>query len=445
MQRFALLSRRVLSADGLRAAAVLIDGGQIMGVVEPAAVPSEYSVEDLGNLVVAPGLVDAHVHINEPGRADWEGFETATRAAAAGGVTTLVDMPLNSSPVTTTVAALEAKRAAAAGKCRVDVGFYGGLVPGSADHTGSLLEAGVLGVKAFLCDSGLPEFPPSAVADLQAAMPVLAARHRPLLVHAELVRAPAPQPADPRSYAEYLASRPPAWESDAISLLIGLCRTHGAPVHIVHLANADALPMLQAARADGLPLTVETCPHYLHFAAEEIPDGDTRFKCAPPIRAARHREVLWHALQQGLIDTIGSDHSPCPPPMKQLASGDFMAAWGGISSLQLTLPIVWTGSAARGIPLATMFRWLADAPARLLRLDRKGRLAAGCDADLVVWDPEARWTVDGGQLQHRHKLTPYDGLELAGRVHRTYLRGSLVYNQGELVGEPRGELLRGAP
>lgn len=442
---FALISRRVVLPDGLRPAAVLVADGRIVRIVAPEAVPEGYSAEDLGDLVIAPGLIDAHVHINEPGRTEWEGFETATRAAAAGGVTTLVDMPLNSSPVTTSVAALEAKRAAASGKCWIDAGFYGGLVPGNAATIGPLLDAGVLGIKAFLCDSGLPEFPPAGVADLQAAMPLLAERGRPLLVHAELTRARATLPSTPRSYAEYLASRPPVWESDAIELLVKLCRTNGCATHIVHLANGDALPMLNAARSEGLPITVETCPHYLHFAATDVRDGDTRFKCAPPLREPRHRDMLWEGLKQGAIDTIGSDHSPCPPEMKRLESGDFRAAWGGISSLQLTLPIVWTGAAARGVSLVQIFDWLSAAPARLLRLPDKGRIAPGCAADLVVWNPDQRSTVDGRQLHHRHKLTPYDGAQLAGRVCRTYLRGSLIFEEGNFVGEPRGSLLSGAP
>ncbi len=442
--RFALASRRVVLPDGVRPAAVLIDGERIAGIVAPSSVPSSFPLQDLANLVLAPGLVDAHVHINEPGRTEWEGFETATRAAAAGGITTLVDMPLNSSPVTTTRAALEAKRAAASGKCWVDVGFYGGLIPGNSDNIESLLDAGVLGIKAFLCDSGLPEFPPAGIEDLKAAMPLLAERNRPLLVHAELCEVSAPAPRDVRSYSEYLASRPPEWEAAAIRELIALCRGSGCPVHVVHLANADALPMLQAARQEGLPISVETCPHYLHFEAENSSCRRHALQVCAADPRSRHRELLWDGLQRGVIDTIGSDHSPCPPEMKRLDTGDFSRAWGGIASLQLTLPIVWTGAAERGVSLNQLSVWLSEAPARLLRLDRrKGRLAAGYDADLVVWDPDARWTVRGEQLQHRHKLTPYDGAELAGRVHRSYLRGSLVYDKGAFPDRPSGALLSG--
>jgi allantoinase len=442
--RFALASSRVVLSGGVRPAAVVVDGERIADIVAPSSVPSSFPLEDLGDLVIAPGLVDAHVHINEPGRTEWEGFETATRAAAAGGVTTLADMPLNSSPVTTTRAGLNAKRAAASGRCSVDVGFYGGLIPGNSDHIEPLLDAGVLGIKAFLCDSGLPEFPAASIEDLKATMPLLARRNRPLLVHAELCQVSAPAPRDVRSYEQYLASRPPEWEAAAIRELIALCRWSGCPVHVVHLANADVLPMLQAARQENLPITVETGPHYLHFKADQIPAGDTRFKCAPPIRDQHHRELLWDGLQRGVIDTIGSDHSPCPPELKRLDSGDFSRAWGGIASLQLTLPIIWTNAAERGISLDQLFVWLSEAPARLLRLDQhKGRLAAGYDADLVVWDPDTRWTARGQQLEHRHKLTPYDGTELAGRVHRTYLRGSLVYDNGSFPGSPSGALLSG--
>jgi allantoinase len=444
--QFGLASRRVVLPDGVRPAAVLIDGEKIVGIVEgkfeQIDVPRGYGIEDLGDLVIAPGLIDAHVHINEPGRTEWEGFETATKAAAAGGITTLVDMPLNSSPVTTTVAALEAKRQAAAGKCWVDVGFYGGLVPGNADQIEPLLEAGVLGIKAFLCHSGLDEFPATTEADLRTAAPHLVRHQRPLLVHAELTNAPAPRPEVARKYSDYLATRPLQWEWDAINLLCDVCKATGCPIHIVHLANGPAAGFIERLKRDGLPITVETCPHYLHFAAENVPDGDTRFKCAPPIRESLHRDLLWDGLARGVIDTIGSDHSPCPPEMKQLESGNFMAAWGGIASLQLTLPIVWTECLARKISVEQMFRWLSANPAKLVGLAaRKGRLAAGCDADLIVWNPETTWTVRGANLQHRHKLTPYEGAEVRGGVKRTYLRGNLIFEENEFVGHQLGELL----
>ncbi|HEY2759310.1 MAG TPA: amidohydrolase family protein [Pirellulales bacterium] len=475
--KFALSSRRVILPGGIRQAIVLVDGGKITGVFESAQGAVDHlreelrdvPLQDLGDLILAPGVVDAHVHINEPGRTDWEGFETATKAAAAGGVTTLVDMPLNSSPVTTTVDALETKRQAAKAKCFVDVGFYGGLVPGNAEQIEPLLKAGVLGIKAFLCHSGLDEFPNATLDDLKVAAPILAQYGRPLLVHAELTTVPGLQHETAWKYADYLSTRPPRWENDAIEMLIKLCRETGCHIHIVHLANGDALSMLEAARKEGLPITVETCPHYLFFSADEadsmelvemvmemeetgdfkvsnedaevmfsvnrvVPDGDTRFKCAPPIRDRRHQEMLWLGLQRKVIDTIGSDHSPCPPEMKHLDTGDFMAAWGGIASLQLTLPLVWNEAVRRKIPLENIFTWLSSNPAKLVGLsDRKGQIAVGLDADLIVFDPEAKWTVEADQLYHRHKVTPYNGEKLQGKVVRTYLAGKLIFREGIIL------------
>ena len=444
--KFAITSRRVVFLDGVRPAAVLVDGDKIAGVVEGPIgrtnIPTDFPLEDVGDLVIAPGVIDAHVHINEPGRTEWEGFETATKAAAAGGVTTLVDMPLNSSPVTTTVAALEAKRQAAVGKCWVNVGFYGGVIPGNAAHIEPLLKAGVLGIKAFLCHSGLDEFPNATLADLQAAAPILAKYNRPLLVHAELTNAPAPQPKTARHYADYLATRPPQWETDAIEMLIDLCRTTGCHVHIVHLSNGPEAFSLESEKRNGLSITIEACPHNLHFTADAIPNGATQFKCAPPIREHVHREMLWHGLECGVIDTIGSDHSPCPSAMKELKSGNFMAAWGGIASLQLTLPVIWTECFNRRIPLERMFDWLSRNPAKLVALSkRKGRIDAGYDADLIVWDSAAKWTVRAADLHHRHKVTPYDGSELYGQVHRTYLQGKLIFQDGKFIGSPSGQLL----
>lgn len=437
---FALRSQHIVTPEGVREGAVLVREGVIEDVVNAGAIPGGTPVDDVGQSVVMPGLIDPHVHINEPGHTEWEGFETATRAAAAGGITTLVDMPLNSEPVTTTLAALEAKQQAAAGKLWVDVGFYAGLVPGNTPHLPALLDAGVLGVKAFLCHSGLDAFPSASEHDLRAAMPLLAARSVPLLVHAELPAVADLTPTDPQSYAAYLASRPRRWECDAIRLMIDLCRETRCPVHIVHLSAADALPMLQAARAQGLPITVETAPHYLAFAAEDIPDGDTRFKCAPPIRERNNRERLWQALRRGDIDLIATDHSPCPPTLKLLDTGDFQRAWGGIASLQLSLPVAWTAARARSASLENIALWMSHHPARFLGIDhRKGAIAKGYDADLVVWDPEAPFTVDPAMLYHRHKITPYDGMTLYGVVEKTFLRGTLVYEHGRHAGPPQGE------
>jgi allantoinase len=438
---WALRSRRVVTPSGLREAAVLVSDGIILAVEALDEIAAALRVEDFGDLLVLPGLVDTHVHINDPGRADWEGFDTATAAAAAGGITTLVDMPLNSDPVTTTPEALIAKRAAARGRLRVDCGFYGGLVPGNTNMIEPLADAGVLGFKAFLCHSGIDEFPNVTESDLRAAMPILARRGLPLLVHAELVPASASpmDTSEPTRYAAWLASRPASFEVDAIALLIRLCREFRGPVHIVHLSAAEALPMIAQARAEGLPLSVETCPHYLTFAAEEIPDGDPRFKCAPPIRSAQNRERLWEGLRSGLIETIGTDHSPAPPGMKQLDTGDLSRAWGGIASLQLALPAVWTEARQRGFTLEDLARWMARRPATLVKLTgRKGAIASGHDADLVVFDPDEEFTVDPGLLHHRHRATPYAGRTLAGRVVATYLRGRRIASNGRPEGEPSG-------
>lgn len=464
----ALRSRRVVTPAEVGPATVLIEGGRIAAVGPWAEVPAGPGVLDAGELVVSPGVVDPHVHVDEPGRTEWEGFESATRAAAAGGVTTLVDMPLNCVPATTTAAALAAKRAAASGKCRVDVGFWGGLVPGNTGPGGSgdvgeLIAAGVLGFKAFLIDSGVEEFPATSFDGLRRVAPVLAEAGLPLLVHAEdpevIAAAGAATPVDDgvRRYAAYLASRPAAAEVEAIRGLLELCRERpadGPPLrlHVVHLATGEALPLFADARGDGLAVTVETCPHYLTFAAEEIADGATEFKCAPPIRGAAERDRLWRALADGAIDLVSSDHSPCPPAMKRRAEGDFFAAWGGIASLQLLLPAVWTGARARGVGLEQLARWLSERPAGLAGLSgRKGAIAPGHDADLVIWDPDATFTVEPERLEHRHPITPYAGRELFGVVAATVLRGELVYDARDadapadpgrrFPGPPRGVLL----
>ena len=383
---------------------------------------------DAGDNIVMPGLVDTHVHVNEPGRTNWEGFETGTRAAAAGGITTILDMPLNSVPATTTVKALEAKRAAARGKTAVNVEFIGGVVPGNTGELEGLRDTGVRAFKCFLSPSGVDEFPHVTARDLSKVFPVLARLGLPLMVHAE-DPARLLSGASSSSYSDYLASRPVEAEHSAIELLVGLMSRSRTPVHIVHLSSATSLAILRAAKARGLPLTVETCPHYLTFSAEEIPDGATEYKCAPPIRSGAEREALWQALIAGEIDLVASDHSPCPPNMKR-THGDFFSAWGGIASLQLSLSAVWTGARSRGVPPERLAHWMSAAPARLAGLGaKKGAIAEGYDADIVVWDPDARFVVDPAKLFHRHPVTPYAGRELYGVVRATYVGGRLVFGE----------------
>jgi allantoinase len=444
MSMLVVRSERLVLRDGIRAAALHIRDGRIAAIAGHAECPAGAPLLDVGELMVLPGLVDTHVHVNDPGRADWEGFEHATRAAAAGGVTTIVDMPLNSRPATTSVEGLVAKRAAAEGRCHVDVGFWGGVVPGNAPALEPLASAGVLGFKCFLCPSGVDEFQHVTESDLRGALPVLARLALPLLVHAELPDRlePAPTGADPRRYATWLHTRPRASEQAAVEMLVRLSREFGVHVHVVHLASADALPVLRAARRAGCQVTVETCPHYLTFAAEEIEDGQTAFKCAPPIRERENREALWTGLVEGDIDVIATDHSPAPPAMKRLVDGDFLQAWGGIASLQLGLSAVWTEARRRDVTVALLARWLSEAPAQLAGLKgRKGSIAEGADADLVVWDADAQWTVEPHALEHRHPITPYAGLTLRGRAVRTLVRGATVFEEGTFARTKAGRLL----
>jgi len=436
-------SERVVLPDGMRPASIHVRDGRIAAVRDYSERPAGIREVDAGALVVMPGLVDTHVHINDPGRADWEGFEHATKAAAAGGVTTLVDMPLNSIPSTTDVEGLEAKRRAAAGRCFVDVGFWGGVVPGNSGALEPLARAGVLGFKCFLSPSGVEEFSHVTERDLREALPILARLGLPLLAHAEWPALLRECSGDPTRYATWLDSRPPASELAAIELLVRLAAEYGARVHIVHLASAGAVTAIREARAAGLKISVETCPHYLSFAAEEIPAGATAFKCAPPIRERDHREGLWKALSEGDIDLIATDHSPAPPVLKRQDAGDFVGAWGGIASLQIGLAAVWTGASARGVSVETLARWLSLAPARLAGLDAvKGAVQVGCDADLVIWDPDAIATIDAVHLYHRHAVTPYHGLRLRGVVRTTILGGEVVFDEGKCSLGARGKLIR---
>jgi allantoinase len=439
--QFGIMSRRVLTPEGINQAVVLIENGKIVGVTHNP--PSGIPIDDVGDDVVMPGLVDCHVHVNEPGRTDWEGFETATRAAAAGGITTIVDMPLNSDPVTTTLPALETKLEVTDKKLWVDAGFWGGIVPGNAGSLESMIDAGVRGFKCFLIHSGIDDFPNVTEADLRLAMPILARRRVPLLVHAELECGESCEWENgARSYKDFLRSRPRRWENEAIKLMIDLAREYGTAVHIVHLSSSDAIPLVAAAKLSGLSFSAETCPHYLTFAAEEIADGDSRFKCAPPIRERENQEKLWSAVQDGTIDFIVSDHSPCAPELKFLPEGDLKRAWGGISSLQFGLSTVWTEASRRGVSIQDLYEWMSRKTAAFVKLDdRKGRLAPAHDADIVVWSPEQKQTVEPSMIQHRHKVTPYDGRELLGVVKQTYVRGNKVFDNGKFATEPVGQTI----
>jgi allantoinase len=441
--------KRVVTSEGERAAAIHIRGGTIFGVERFDAISSGCPIQEAGDSVVTPGIVDTHVHINEPGRAEWEGFSSATRAAAAGGITTLIEMPLNSIPATTTASAFREKLAAAAGKLWVDVGFWGGVVPGNVSELRPLWEAGVFGFKCFLVPSGGDEFAHVSESDLRAALPELVALGAPLLVHSELpgpideALRKLPKGASPKQHATWLASRPREAEDEAIALLIRRAREFKARVHVVHLSSSDAIPQFASAREQGIAVTAETSPHYLTFIAEEIADGATEFKCAPPIRERENREKLWDALADGTIDLIATDHSPCLPAMKHAEDGDFLKAWGGIASLQLALPAVWTEAHRRGYSVGRVTEWMCRGPAKLAGLDkRKGAIQVGFDADLVIWNPEAKFKVDPTQLFHRHKTTAYAGRELAGVVETTFLRGRKIFDRGEIAAGPIGIPMR---
>jgi allantoinase len=448
-KRFAVCSTRIMTPSGLLDGAVVVSGGRIEQVGPASLITAGTPVYDAGNLILMPGLTDTHVHINEPGRTDWEGYQTATRAAAAGGITTVVDMPLNCIPVTTSLPAFREKLAAVGRQLHVDCAYYGGVIPGNADSLKEMVAAGIVGFKAFMVHSGIDDFPKADPEDLAVAMRLLKTLDVPLLVHAELDdsdgTAVYAEHALPEPYSSYLKSRPDSWEIEAIRTVIGLSAREGCRTHVVHLSAAGAVPDIIAARKRGTPITVETCPHYLTFAAEEIADGDTRFKCAPPVRERANQDKLWQHLAHDEIDFVVSDHSPCAPHLKIQDKGDFEHAWGGIAGLQFGLPAVWSGAKARGYSEAQVARWMCMQPAALVGLShRKGRIAAGYDADLVVFDPDKPTVPSAERIYHRHKVTPYAGRSLRGAVEATFVRGALVFERGAFPTEHAGNsLLKG--
>ena len=439
---FAVKSKKIITPSRIEDGYILIEQGKIKAVVNHLGDNGVYQIIDVGNSAVMPGVIDPHVHINEPGRTEWEGFETATKAAIAGGVTMLVDMPLNSSPVTTTVAAFEEKLAAAVGKINTNVGFWGGVVPGNENEIHGLIENGVLGFKAFLTHSGIDDFPNATEEDLRKVMPIIAKHKLPLLVHCELSEEKEYQvlsikyqdkTLSQHSYQQYLVSRPKEWEDKAIAMMIRLCEEFNCHVHIVHLSSANSIPQIAEAKRRGLPLTVETAQHYLYFNAEDIDDGKTAFKCAPPIREKANNDLLWQALKDGIIDFVATDHSPAPPDLKALETGDFNKAWGGVSSIQFALPVLWTAARQRGFSLIDLAKWLCENPAKLAGQKTKGKIVAGYDADLIILNEEKSFKVEEQIILHRHKVTPYLGETLYGVVEKVYLKGEIVYDNGTMI------------
>ncbi|MBL0131376.1 MAG: allantoinase AllB [Chitinophagaceae bacterium] len=447
----AIISNRVITPRGSKKAVVLIKDGKMADVVDELP-DGNFPVSDIGDLVLMPGIIDPHVHINEPGRTEWEGFDTATKAAIAGGITTLVEMPLNASPVTTTAKSFDEKIKAATGydqsgtvrpvlgKLHTNCGFWGGVIPGNEKEIEPLIEKGVLGFKAFLTHSGIDEFPNVTEKDLRKVMPLIAKQGLPLLVHCEMSGDDVPKVYS-RSYQDYLLSRPKKWEDDAIALMIRLCEEFNCKTHIVHLSSADSIEQIEKAKQRGLPLTVETAQHYLFFNAEEIKDGQTEYKCAPPIREKTNQDKLWQALKAGIIDFVATDHSPAPSVLKEIESGDFGKAWGGISSIQFALPVLWTAAKKHGCNLNDIVRWLCEKPALLPNLKTRGKIEKGYDADFVVWDPEQTFTVTSDMIHHKHKITPYLNEELYGVVQQTWLGGEKLFADGKFLHLNKGHIL----
>jgi allantoinase len=443
-KELAVRSKRIFSAKGTVRGHLIIGEGKILDITGYDENPG-CEVLEAGNDIVMPGIIDPHVHINEPGRTEWEGFESATRSAAAGGITTITDMPLNSSPVTVNKNSFQLKLAAANQKLNVNCSFWGGVIPGNFPEIRRLLESGVFGLKAFLTHSGIDEFPASTAEELIPVLQLLKEFNMPLLVHCELDEAHSEEQLfeqNPCSYSAYLHSRPREWENNAIALMIDLCRMTQAHIHIVHLSSAGAIPMIRKAKHEGLPLTVETAPHYLFFSSENIPDKATHYKCAPPIREKENNDKLWEALKDGTIDFIATDHSPAPPELKEMESGNFKKAWGGIAGLQFSLSAIWSKAREKNIPAENITRWMCENPALLLGIEkRKGYLQKGFDADICIWNPDEKFKADFKDIHHRHKLTPYAGLELYGKVNHTFVNGKLVYSGGKFIHLHKGELL----
>ncbi|MEO5890771.1 MAG: allantoinase AllB [Ferruginibacter sp.] len=435
-------SNRVVLPTGIAEAFIIIDNGTIADVRKSMPGGDEYELVEIMDHLVMPGVIDPHVHINEPGRASWEGFDTATKAAIAGGITTLVDMPLNSAPVTTTAGAFAEKLVATTGQLHTNAGFWGGIVPGNEADVPKLIEKGVLGFKAFLTHSGIDDFPNVTEDDLRKIMPVVAKHGLPLLVHCELTDSVERDSGNTRSYSNYLNTRPKEWENKAIAMMIRLCEEFNCPVHIVHLSSAESIDQISKAKQKGLPVTVETAQHYLYFNAAQIGEGQTQFKCAPPIRGEENNEALWEALKNGIIDFVATDHSPATPDLKEIESGNFIKAWGGIASLQFALPVLWTAARKRNGSFNDVVKWLCENPAKLIGKEAsKGRIAKGYDADLVVIDEAEMFTVGENIIHHKHKITPYLDEQLYGVVQQTYLGGKLVYDKGNFEQLNAGKII----
>ena len=393
-----------------------------------------------GHLVIMPGIIDPHVHVNEPGRTEWEGFNTATLAAAAGGITTIVDMPLNASPVTTTLNAFKQKLEASEGQLNVNCGFYGGLVPHHKKELENLLNEGILGVKCFLVHSGIDEFPESSKQDIVDILPFLKNANLTLLVHCELQTSQPPEwIGDAGSYKSYLQSRPREWENNAISMVIELARDFHTPIHIVHVSSSEALPAIALAKASGISISAETCPHYIYFSSEEVQDNNTLFKCAPPIREKENNRLLKEALKSRVLDFIASDHSPAPPELKKVEDGDFIKAWGGIAGLQMMLPASWT-ALKEMITLEEFIPMLTSRPAEFLKLEKqKGAISVGLDADFVIWSPEEKFIVSEDDIYYKHKANPYSGRPMFGMVRCTIVNGINVYQDKQIINKNAGK------